>query len=142
VDVCKLKSIYYWAYTDAQQRRITGYQSVADIQEMTQCLDRMQPVVIGIYVFTGYDELPYDHVIPMPVTDERIQGAHAVAVMGYSRPRRQFLAKNSYGPSWALKGYFWLPFEYITLYSLERWCFEINDQSTTVNPGDQGVAPG
>jgi C1A family cysteine protease len=42
----------------------------------------------------------------------RIVG-HAALAVGYSDQKKAFLIQNSYGTDWGIKGYGWLPYEYV-----------------------------
>lgn len=52
-------------------------------------------------------------VLPMPANSEGIVGSHAVSTATYDDKRKAFLARNSYGISWGLSGYFWIPYDYL-----------------------------
>jgi C1A family cysteine protease len=58
---------------------------------------------------------------------EEVIGGHAVCCVGYDQTRRAFLVRNSWGPSWGMAGYFWMPFDYLTNPSLasDRWVIRL-----------------
>ncbi|MGZ4412784.1 MAG: C1 family peptidase [Gaiellaceae bacterium] len=84
------------------------------------------------YGFTVYESFESDvgakGIVPMPQPDEKTLGGHAVVAVGYKTIRSQlyFECRNSWGPSWADHGYFWMPDGYITSASLARdfWVIE------------------
>ena len=41
-------------------------------------------------------------------------GGHAVVAVGYDDFKACLIVRNSWGPSWGDKGYFYLPYDYIT----------------------------
>jgi len=51
---------------------------------------------------------------PMPSRGEKMLGGHAVLAVGYDEARQRFLIMNSWGTGWGLKGYFTLPYPYLT----------------------------
>ena len=51
---------------------------------------------------------------PMPESGEPVLGGHAVCAVGYDITRRWFICRNSWGTSWGLRGYFTIPFAYLT----------------------------
>jgi C1A family cysteine protease len=42
-----------------------------------------------------------------------VLGGHAVLAVGYDSAANRFIVRNSWGPAWAMKGYFTMPFEYL-----------------------------
>jgi C1A family cysteine protease len=50
----------------------------------------------------------------MPVKGESSIGGHAVVGVGYDDAKQWFVVRNSWGPKWGMKGYFTLPFPYLT----------------------------
>lgn len=57
---------------------------------------------------------------------------HAVLIMGYNDSTSAFLIKNSHGPDWGDGGYAWLPYDYVTNYVFERWCFDIANPGSSI----------
>ena len=51
---------------------------------------------------------------PLPAAGEQSVGGHAVLGVGYDDRRQWFIVRNSWGAAWGLKGYFTLPYAYVT----------------------------
>ena len=57
--------------------------------------------------------------IPFPTTGDSLVGGHAVNVVGYDDSLQigsttgAFLIRNSWGTSWGMSGYGWLPYDYV-----------------------------
>jgi len=50
----------------------------------------------------------------MPKSNEQVVGGHAVVAVGYDEAKQWFLIRNSWGARWGLKGYFTMPYAYLT----------------------------
>jgi C1A family cysteine protease len=50
----------------------------------------------------------------MPQTNEQMLGGHAVLAVGYDDAKQRFTVQNSWGTSWGDKGFFYMPYEYLT----------------------------
>jgi C1A family cysteine protease len=105
-------------YTDAKQHLITEYLSIDNtkITDIKTCLAQGYPISFG---FTAYESLESDvvaqtGVLPMPSKTEQIIGGHAVVLCGFSDKERVVIVRNSWGTDWGKKGYFTMPYDYIT----------------------------
>jgi hypothetical protein len=51
-----------------------------------------------------------------PSKDEKLYGGHAVCCVGYddSIEGGRFIIRNSWGDKWGDKGYFYMPYDYLT----------------------------
>ena len=119
-------------YVDAFRRKISQYTSLYSLSEMQETLVLGKPIVIGLNVFNGFMNVTQANpVVPLPAsTDEVVIGGHAMVILGYSNKSNTFLVKNSFGIGWGDRGYGWLPYEYIRMYTFEKWCFDLENQST------------
>ena len=54
----------------------------------------------------------------MPQPSEKLLGGHAVLAVGYNDATKRFLVRNSWGAKWAMKGYFTIPYAYLTTSNL------------------------
>lgn len=118
-------------YVDATQRTITRYETLYSLGDVLEILNDHRPVVVGITVYAAFMDLNATNaVVPLPLPGERPIGSHAVVLVGYDLPAELFLVKNSFGPDWGDHGYFRMPFEYLRTEAFEKWCFDINCQST------------
>ena len=103
------------AYTQASSHKISTYFQVETMADMKNCLASGFPFVFG---FTCYEELEADStastgILPMPGPNSQIIGGHAVLAVGYDDAKQMFLVRNSWGTSFGLGGYFWMPYQYL-----------------------------
>ena len=50
----------------------------------------------------------------MPTPDSKVSGEHAVVAVGFDDQKQAFLIRNSWGSDWGIKGYFWMPYDFIS----------------------------
>ena len=50
----------------------------------------------------------------MPKPNEAAVGGHAVLAVGYNDTQQRFVVRNSWGTGWGQKGYFTMPYAYLT----------------------------
>lgn len=110
-------------YTTAQDFQAIQYQKVTQsMSQLKGCLAQGFPFVFG---FTVYDSL-YDRkgqprkVIPLPCSADKVLGGHAVLGVGYDDAAEQFTIRNSWGAGNQDKGYFYMPYAYVTEQDLAR----------------------
>ena len=89
---------------------------VQSLPQLKGCLAEGFPFVFG---FTVYDSL-YDAkgrpqtVVPLPSSRDTVLGGHAVLAVGYDDAAFRFVVRNSWGATSQDKGYFYLPYVYLT----------------------------
>lgn len=88
---------------------------VQDVDQIRGCLAQGFPVVFGFQVYDAFESaaVAASGILNLPAAGERCLGGHAVLCIGYDDATRRFLVRNSWGPSWGLAGYFWIPFDYL-----------------------------
>lgn len=108
---------------EAERYRIKAYARLATVLEMKRSLVVNGPFLAGLEVFESWftKKVAKSGVIPLPKKDEELQGGHAVCVAGYDDSKRRFKFKNSWGTAWAVKGYGYLPYEYMKRYCMDAW---------------------
>src|SRR5579872_5100534 len=98
----------------------------ATIQAIKTCLAQSQPVILGIMVYASFESasVAQTGIIPLPAANEQLLGGHAIVCVGYSDANSWLICKNSWGADWGDKGYFYLPYSYITMDHLasDIWC--------------------
>src|SRR5215471_3993449 len=104
-------------YQDALEHQALSYQRVTQsLTQMKGCLASGYPFVFG---FTVYESFESDAVAksgdaPLPSDGEKVLGGHAVLAVGYDDSKLRFTVMNSWGTDWGKKGYFTLPYAYLT----------------------------
>lgn len=105
------------SYSEALNHQAIRYERIKDtIGSMKQCLADGYPFVFG---FTTYESLRSPEVaktgiMKMPQKSEKTEGGHAVMAVGYDDSRQVMILRNSWGAWWGDKGYFYMPYDYIT----------------------------
>jgi C1A family cysteine protease len=105
------------AYKEAPLGKALQYQRVPQVlSQMKGCLASSYPFVFGFTVYESFesDQVAKTGVAPMPATNEKVLGGHAVMAAGYDDTTQRFLVRNSWGPGWGMGGYFTLPYAYLT----------------------------
>ena len=105
------------AYQDALSWKIRMPEVLSSLTDIKEAVAQGAPVVIG---FTFYDSSMYSTqvaqtgVMPMPAANDQPDGGHAVLVVGYDDNDQWLIVKNSWGPGWGDKGYFYMPYAFVT----------------------------
>ena len=82
---------------------------------MEQVLAKGYPVLFGFAVYESFESaaVAKTGMVPLPKKGEKDLGGHAVLCVGYNRPKKLFIVRNSWGPNWGDKGYFYMPYDYL-----------------------------
>ncbi len=121
-------------YDDAVQNIITDYASVTQTPDQIKgAIASGHGVIIGFTVYSSMETPAVDKsgIVPMPTMFDRIQGGHAVILVGYSESSKLYKFRNSWGTGWGASGYGFLPFAYVHNPRLADDFWVIN---TLVNP--------
>lgn len=104
-------------YTEAAKHTAVTYQRlVQTLSQMQGCLASGYPFVFGFTVYESFETMTVARTgrVPMPTTRERVLGGHAVCAIGYDDRQRRFICRNSWGAGWGRRGYFTMPYSYLT----------------------------
>ncbi len=105
------------AYANAETHQAITYESVAvKTTAVKAALAAGHPVIVGFTVYTSFFRIGADGFMPVPAPDERVEGGHAVLVVGYKRMRAPWekyyydyaIILNSWGEDWGDGGYFYM----------------------------------
>ncbi|MFO1477509.1 MAG: C1 family peptidase [Verrucomicrobiota bacterium] len=104
-------------YRHAMKHRVILYQRlVPTLNQLRGCLAEGYPFVFGFAVYEGFESRQVARTghASLPKPGESALGGHAVLAVGYNDARQWFLVRNSWGDGWGMKGYFTLPYAYLT----------------------------
>lgn len=115
------------SYEDAKKRTIGSYYRCQGLEDLLDALNNDFPVVSAIKTYTNFSRLGWDSSseLSLPKSKDILMGGHSVVLVGYNIPAKKFIAKNSFGPLWGDRGYFYIPFEYAEREFMDSWIFEI-----------------
>lgn len=110
-------------YSEALKDLINDYISLDSNEDIKQCLHSGYPVVFGMTVYESFEssEVATLGHVPMPVEGEQVVGGHCMAIVGYDDSKESFIVRNSWGMSWGLLGYCYIPYSYIEKYADNFW---------------------
>lgn len=118
------------AYKSGEDFQAIKYQRVPlALSFLKGVLAKGIPIVLGISIYSSFEteEVAKTGIVPMPNTKkEQSLGGHAVVVVGYDDKAGRFLMRNSWGTAWGDKGYFTIPYDFITNPKLtnDAWMIE------------------
>ena len=105
------------AFADALHDRAVSYSRLSQsLSQMKGCLASGYPFVFGFTVYDSFEsqQVAQTGVVPMPAAGESVLGGHAVMAVGYDDGQQRFIVRNSWGANWGMKGYFTMPYAYLT----------------------------
>jgi C1A family cysteine protease len=105
------------AFTAAKANLVVLYQRlIPDLDTMRGCIASGYPFVFGFTVYQSFEgsAVAKSGQLEMPNFAEKRIGGHAVMAVGYDDAKRVFLIRNSWGTDWGKKGYFTMPYAYLT----------------------------
>lgn len=116
------------AVSNALNYVVKSYYSVSTVDEIKSVLAvKQQPVMIGIQVYESFESetTAATGKVKLPTKRDKLLGGHAVLVVGYDNKHKWFIVRNSWGPDWGDKGYFYLPYTYLTKgYGYDYWVLQ------------------
>lgn len=104
-------------FSDAKSYQALEYLRLPQVlNQLKGCLTSGYPFVFGFSVYEGFesDEVAKTGVLGMPGPKEKLLGGHAVLAVGFDDSKQVFLVRNSWGADWGMKGYFTMPYGYLT----------------------------
>jgi len=105
-------------YVEAGKNQVIEYLRVThSLYEMKYCLAEGYPIGFGMVLYESFmsEDVTNSGIVPMPkLLSESAVGGHAVKAVGYDDSKNWLIVKNSWGTSWGDRGYFYLPYEYIS----------------------------
>jgi C1A family cysteine protease len=104
-------------YAEAAKHIAVSYQRlVQSLPQMQGCLASGYPFVFGFTVYESFESYEVSRTghAPMPASRERVLGGHAVCAVGYDDAKRWFICRNSWGTNWGMRGYFTIPYGYLS----------------------------
>ncbi len=106
------------ASREAAKYKINIYQRLnsGQLSSLKGCLASGNPFVFGFTVYDSFEsaQVAKTGVVPMPGPKEHVLGGHAVLAVGYDDSTSRFIVRNSWGAGWGMKGYFTIPYLYLT----------------------------
>lgn len=116
-------------YTEALTHQTLQYFRLNNLNDLLTCLTEGYPFGIGISIYESFESaaVAKTGIVPLPQKGERLIGGHAIAVVGFDREKQLFICRNSWGTGWGDKGYFYLPFSYLTNSNLaaDAWTIRV-----------------
>jgi C1A family cysteine protease len=103
-------------YTDALNNEALIYASLKNtLSNIKGVLASGMVVNFGFTVYESFesDVVTKTGIVPMPKPSEQVLGGHAVVCVGYDNSKG-FIVRNSWGSSWGISGYCYMPYKYLT----------------------------
>jgi C1A family cysteine protease len=104
-------------YDAAKNYQAIAYQRLTNsLSQLKGCLAEGFPFVFGFTVYSSlYDSKGNPRArIPLPSAKDGVEGGHAVLAVGYDDKETVFIVRNSWGSDVQDKGYFYIPYAYVT----------------------------
>lgn len=104
-------------YTNALNHQALQVSNIDNnLLTMKTSLMKGHPFVVGILIYESFvsSQVAKTGKVRLPnKLKENILGGHAVICIGYNDNTQMWIMRNSWGPNWGDKGYFYLPYNYL-----------------------------
>ena len=87
-----------------------------DLDQLKACICNNNPFIFGFSVYEGFEKKNFTEtgIMNYPGIKEKLLGGHCVVAVGYDDTKEMFIIRNSMGINWGDKGYFYMPYHFIT----------------------------
>lgn len=104
----------------AKHPSVTYYRVPRALNQLKACLASGYPFVFGFTVYESFHSKKAARTGrgEMPAKRDKVIAGHAVVAVGYDDEQRRFIVRNSWGAKWGMRGYFTMPYDYLTNYHL------------------------
>jgi C1A family cysteine protease len=110
------------ADTQAEPFKIAKYVRLKTEAEMKESLFINGPFVAGVEVYyDAWDAAEKTGIVKLPGEKDVFAGGHAICIVGYDDKKKLWKFKNSWGKGWGVKGFGYLPYEYMEQYCMDAW---------------------
>jgi len=107
------------------------------IQRVKASLNDQKPVVVGMLVLENFLDMKSDEDTWYPsIGNTHIFGGHAMVVVGYDEGRQAFEVMNSWGATWANKGFAWIRYEDFAEFCKYAYRFSLNPEENNFLEGN------
>lgn len=114
------------ALQNALNNKITyGVQTPINVESVKERLKENYAVIVGVILFEEFFN-PIKGFISLPQNESNNYGGHAILIAGWedSFCNGVFIIRNSWGLSWGLNGYAYLPYDYFLKFTLDVRSFK------------------
>ena len=104
-------------YKAASEFQVVSYHRVLQsLGQLKGCLAEGFPFVFGFTVYSSLWDASGKpkSIMPLPSGSDEVVGGHAVVAVGYDDASGRFMIRNSWGTGVQEKGYFEMPYPYLT----------------------------
>jgi len=104
------------AYSEGYHNKLTSFKAIPQtLVQLKTALVQGYPVVFGIQVYDSFesDQVAQTGMVPSPGQSEQCLGGHALLITGFDDSKQSFIVRNSWGTSWGLSGYCYIPYRYV-----------------------------
>lgn len=103
-------------YQHALKHTVSEYRAITSLDDMKACIASGYPFVFGFLVYSSFDtgDMNKTAIVPLPKPEEECRAAHAVMAVGYDDDKKYFIVRNSWGVMWGKRGYFYMPYDYVS----------------------------
>lgn len=105
------------AYKEASLHKSLSYKRLNNnIDDLKSCLADGNLFMFGMMVYEYFEskEMATTGILKSPNENEKLLGGHAVVCVGYDDTKKMFIIRNSWGEQWGIKGYFYMPYDYMS----------------------------
>lgn len=105
---------------------IKGYYRVLSVDEVKDAIREGHPVIGGFKIYADFKTKTYqDGLVRIPVDYSKYIGGHALLITGMNEEKKQFEVLNSWGRTFGIGGYCFMPYSYFEKALLDAWIIKI-----------------
>lgn len=102
--------------------------------EMLACLNAGFPFIIGVALFSSFQNVTSNGLVSMPSSRDSFLGGHCMLAVGYEAKDDLYIIQNSWGAAWGEHGFCKIPGKYLAQLGSDFWT--MRNQTLATVPSD------